>query len=104
MRKGQPFYGPYARKTCGGVHVLFTDRDQAELTPIQFHVMDAVRKLYPETKLFGANRDAMFDKVCGTDRIRRMFQEGRPIEEILAFWRQGVDEFRTRRTEYLLYD
>ncbi len=99
-----PFYGPYARQTCGGVHVLFTDRDAAELTPIQFHVMDAVRKLYPETKLFGQRRDATFDKVCGTDQIRRLFEQGRPLDEVLAVWRQGVDDFRARRTKYLLYD
>ena len=100
----QPYYGPYAKRTCGGVHILFTDRDQAELTPIQFHVMHAVRRLYPETRLFGNRRDAMFDKVCGTDRVRRMFLDGRPIEEIIAFWGQGVDEFRSRRATYLLYD
>ena len=100
----QPYYGPYARKTCGGVHILFTDRDRAELTPIQFHVMHTVRELYPETSLFGNKRDTMFDKVCGTDRVRRMFLEGRPIEEIIAFWGQGVEEFRGRRAKYLLYD
>jgi uncharacterized protein YbbC (DUF1343 family) len=99
-----PFYGPYARQTCGGVHVHFTDRDAAELTPIQFHVMDAVRKLYPETKLFSNDRDAVFDKVCGTDQIRRLFEAGRPLDEILAVWRQGVDDFRARRAQYLLYD
>ena len=100
----QPYYGPYAKQTCGGVHILFTDRDQAELTPIQFHVMHAVRELYPEIRLFGNKRDAMFDKVCGTDRVRRMFLDGRPIEEIIAFWGQGVEEFRGRRAKYLLYD
>ena len=46
----------------------------------------------------------MFDKVCGTDRVRRMFLDGRPIEEIIAFWGQGVEEFRGRRAKYLLYD
>ncbi|MBU0617311.1 MAG: DUF1343 domain-containing protein [Planctomycetes bacterium] len=100
----QPYYGPYAKKTCGGVHILFTDRDRAELTPIQFHVMHAVRQLYPETSLFDNKRDAMFDKVCGTDRVRRMFLDGRPIEAIIAFWGEGVEEFRARRGTYLLYD
>jgi uncharacterized protein YbbC (DUF1343 family) len=100
----QPFYGRHAKTICGGVHVLFTDRDRVELTTIQFQVLDAVRRLYPEMNLFGNNRDAMFDRVCGTDRIRRMFVERRPIDEILDFWRQGVDEFRRRRAKYLLYD
>lgn len=99
----QPYYAHYPKETCGGVHILFTDREKAELTPIQFHVMDAVRKLYPDTKLFGGKRDSVFDKVCGTDRIRKMFVENRPIEEILAHWSEGVEEFRQARAPYLLY-
>ena len=100
----RPFYTRHAGKTCGGVHILFTDRDNVDLTPIQFHVMDTIRRLYPERRLFGNNRDAMFDKVCGTDRIRRMFLEGRPIGEIVDFWRHGGEVFRSRRANYLLYD
>jgi uncharacterized protein YbbC (DUF1343 family) len=99
----QPYYGPCAKKACGGVHVHLVDRDRAELTPIQLHVMDAFRRLYPDLKLFGHGRDAMFDKVCGTDQIRRLFEAGRPIDEILAVWRQGVDDFRAKRAKYLLY-
>lgn len=99
----QPYYATHAKKMCGGVHILFTDRDRAELTPIQFHVMHAVRQLYPDTKLFGNKRDAVFDKVCGSDRIRGMFLEDRPLVEIIAFWQQGVEQFRARRASYLLY-
>jgi len=99
-----PYYGRYAKQTCGGVHVLFTDREKVELTPIQFHVMDAVRLLHPDMKLFGQGRDAMFDKVCGTDRIRRMFLDGCPLDEIIGFWREGLGAFRSARARYLLYD
>ena len=66
--------------------------------------MDAVHHLYPDLKLFGGKRDTTFDKICGTDEIRRLFVDGRPIDEIIAAWRQGVDEFRTRRAKYLLYE
>lgn len=100
----QPYYGRLAKKVCGGVHVLFTDRERAELTPIQFHAMDAVRKLYPDIKFFGQKRDSSFDKACGTDEVRKQFADGKPIDEILAFWRQGVDEFKARRAKYLLYE
>lgn len=100
----QPFYGKYEEKLCGGVHVVFTDRDAAELTTVQFHVMDAVRKVDPAVKFFGAKRDNMFDKVCGTDQIRRLFEAGRPVQDIVDFWRQDVDEFRAKRGKYLLYE
>ncbi len=99
----QPYYSRFAKETCGGVHIVLTDARRAELTPIQFHVMDAVRKLRPETEFFGHKRDGMFDKVCGTDGVRTRLAEGRPIEEVLAFWREGVDAFRQAREKYLLY-
>lgn len=90
-------------KDCGGVQVHITDRDKVELTTIQFHVIDAVRKLYPKQKLFGSGRDEMFDKVCGTDRVRRMFEEGRPIGEIIAFWNADLKTFNRKRERYLIY-
>lgn len=99
----QPFYAAHAKKTCGGVQVVLTDRNAADLTAIQFHAMDALRRLDPEIRFFGAKRDDMFDKVCGTDIIRRLIEQNAPIEDVLRAWRAGVDEFRTAREKYLLY-
>ena len=100
----QPYYGQFAKEPCGGVQILLTDPDRVELTPIQFHALDAVRKLVPDRKPTGDKRDGMFDKVCGTDRIRKLVEAGRPVDEILAAWREGVDEFRAQRAKYLLYE
>lgn len=99
----QPFYGAYSKKTCGGVHIVLTDRNAADFTAIQFHAMDAVRKLDPGIKYFGAKRDEMFDKVCGADTVRKMIEERQPVDEVIKFWRSGVDEFRKQREKYLLY-
>jgi uncharacterized protein YbbC (DUF1343 family) len=90
-------------KPCGGVQIHLVDRDKADLTGIQFHVMEVVKSLYPDVELFGSRRDAMFDKVCGTDEIRRMFLAGTPAEKIIRFWNQGRDDFMKERARYLLY-
>ena len=100
----KPFYASYAKKICGGVQLHITDPEKVHLTSIQFHIMDYVRKNHPEMKLFGNKRDNMFDKVCGTDQIRKMFQEGKPLNEILAVWNEGIEEFKTKRSKYLLYN
>jgi uncharacterized protein YbbC (DUF1343 family) len=98
-----PYYIDHVKgKPCGGVQI-YVDPQRADLTSIQFHIMDEVRTLYPDVRLFGNGRDAMFDKVCGTDRIRTMFEQGRPLKEILAFWSGGLDDFRKDRTRYLMY-
>ncbi|HOB73488.1 MAG TPA: DUF1343 domain-containing protein [Phycisphaerae bacterium] len=99
----QPYYTQYEKQRCGGVQIHITDRDAIRLTPIQFHIMDAVRKLYPDQKLFGNKRDSMFDKVCGTDQIRQAFLDGKPIEEILKIWNSGLEPFMAKRAKYLMY-
>lgn len=100
----QPFYGRLEKKPCAGVQLILTDPRAAELSVIPFHLIDAVSKLKPDTKWFGNKRDDMFDKVCGTDQIRKMFLDGKSIEEILAFWRGGAAEFAAARKPYLLYE
>jgi uncharacterized protein YbbC (DUF1343 family) len=98
-----PYYFRFKDQNCGGVQIYVTDREAVHLTSIQFHVMDIVRKRHPEKKLFGNNRDAMFDKVCGSDRIRKAFEAGRSIDEILRIWNRGLSAFRQKRAPYLLY-
>jgi len=98
-----PYYYEHKDQTCRGVQIYITDRRNVELTPIQFHVMDIVRRRYPEHRLFGGKRDRMFDQVCGTDLIRKAFLDGKSIDEILAIWREGLEDFRSRRAKYLLY-
>lgn len=99
----EPYYGTHAKTPCGGVQIYITDPARADLTGIQFHVMDAVRSMYPDVKLFGNKRDGMFDNVCGTDQIRRMFQAGRPVGEILRHWHGGCGPFLAKRAKYLMY-
>ncbi len=99
----KPYYGTHKKNTCGGVQVYITDPDNVHLTSIQFHVMDYARQKHPEIKLFGSKRDNMFDKACGTNEIRKMFIDGKPIAEILKYWDTGMSEFGKQRAPYLIY-
>lgn len=102
----KPYYiDRFKGQQCGGVQIHITDRDRVELTPIQFHIMDAIRELYPNQNLLGeGKRLDMLSKVCGTDRIGEMLQRNTPSEEIIRFWNSDLDEYTARRTRYLLYD
>ncbi len=99
----KPYYGPNKGRVCGGAQVHLTDPGKAHLTAIQFHVMDVVRKSFTDYKLFDSKRKRSFDKACGTDEIRDLFEASKPIEEILAKWNEGVEDFRKARAKYLLY-
>ncbi len=98
----RPYYHSFEGETCGGVQIVLTDPRRAQLTPIQFHAMDAVMKMHPELAFFGGRRDNMFDKVCGTDLIRKAFADG-GLRKVLTLWNEGVDEFKRARAPYLLY-
>ena len=45
----------------------------------------------------------MFDKVCGTDEIRRQLKAGKSAAEIVQSWKAGEEAFRQQRRKYLLY-
>ena len=101
--------GPYyisrvQGQQCGGVQIHITDRERVDLTSIQFHIMDVVQSLYPQQRLFGNQRDRMFDKVCGTDKMRKMFLEGTPIGQVIRFWNGGRGPYMKMRAKYLLYE
>lgn len=99
----KPYYIRNVGVQNGGAQIHLIDRDKADLTAIQFHIMDVVRTMYPNQKLFGNKRDNMFDKVCGTDQVRKMFEQGRSAADIAEFWNSGREDFTARRAKYLLY-
>ncbi len=47
--------------------------------------------------------NAMFEKLIGTDRVRRMIMEGYTADQIEASWRDQVEAFMPVRRRYLLY-
>lgn len=103
----KPYYGAFKDEVIGGVQLHFTDPAGAPLTAINYHALEALRKvagrdLFAEAVKAGKKFD-MFDKVNGTAGTREALQAGRPAAEIIAGWRAGEDAFRRERQPYLLY-
>jgi uncharacterized protein YbbC (DUF1343 family) len=46
----------------------------------------------------------MFDKVCGSDRIRLDLLAGVSAERIIEKWQPGLRAFLELREEYLIYE
>jgi uncharacterized protein YbbC (DUF1343 family) len=44
-----------------------------------------------------------FDRLAGTDQLRKALETARPVEDIVAAWQPDLDQFRARREKYLLY-
>ncbi|MES1147528.1 MAG: DUF1343 domain-containing protein, partial [bacterium] len=97
-----PTYAIFKGQTCSGVQIGFTDYASAPLTRLNFELMDAARAVKPSIKFF-ASGPKLFDKVCGTDKVRKMYQAGKTSAEIWAAWNSGAEGFRVKRAKYLLY-
>ncbi|MBP5210923.1 MAG: DUF1343 domain-containing protein [Bacteroidales bacterium] len=101
----QPFFGSGAGKEHRGVQIYITDYSKASLTEIQFRVMEATVKNYPGHKPFTASESsyAMFDKVLGTDYIRKTLAKECNFSAIQEFWRKDTEAFKKLSQKYYLY-
>jgi uncharacterized protein YbbC (DUF1343 family) len=102
----KPYYGAQKDVYLHGVQTYITDYKNIPLTLIQFYVIQECHKLYPDKNLFELcepSRLNMFDKVCGTGRVRDAFSKDFTVESIQGIWNKDVDNFRKRAKEYFLY-
>ena len=103
----KPFYGKQEGKQLSGVQIHITDNAKINLTNIQLYVIESLIKLYPNKNPFAladSGRNMMFDKVAGTDEIRKKLSEEISASTIIASWQNRVAEFMKIRKKYLLYD
>lgn len=101
----KPLSGRTAGRLVQGVQYFFTDYDAAPVTLVQFYVMQAVAALYPDRKPFEtATGVGLFDKVCGSDHIRKTFGARYMVSDIIGFWNSDVSDFRKISSRYHLYN
>lgn len=103
----RPFYGAFSGQTIAGVQIHLTDPHRAPLTALNFHALEAVKKLTGRDLFSQAMKNgksfAMFDKVNGTDATRKALQAGTSAASIVKSWKPYEDAFRQQRQKYLLY-
>lgn len=102
----KPYYSVGQGKDLQGVQVHFYDFNKARLSDIQFHVMEIAAKLYPDKAVFknaNTNRFDMFDKVSGSDFIRKEFSVNHSFDDIRAYWIKDETNFRNLSKKYYLY-
>jgi uncharacterized protein YbbC (DUF1343 family) len=100
------YYTDMKDKMLHGVQVHLTDVYKAPLSLIQFYVLQEMKKMYPEKNVFELcqpSRHDMFDKVCGTDKIRKTFEKRFMVEDILPLWTNDVPTFMKKAEKYFLY-
>jgi uncharacterized protein YbbC (DUF1343 family) len=100
-----PYYSVSKGEKVNGVQIHITDYSKVNLTEIQFYFLQEHNKLYPDKDIFGMgdNRFGMFDKVCGTDKIRKMFSENYLYNDMKTYWEKDVNQFKKLSENYYMY-
>lgn len=100
----KPIAGSRKGELVKGLQFFFTDYEKARVTETQFYVMQAVAELYPEQKAFEViSGHGLFDKVCGTDYVRKEFSKRYKVADIVEYWRKDEADFRKLSQKYHIY-
>lgn len=103
----RPFYYDSSGLRYEGVQIHVVNRDRINLTAVQFTILDALYRLFPGKDIFArarADRLDMFDKVNGTNEVRRELMSSKSIDELLRKFDQERAVFMIKREKYLLYE
>lgn len=100
----KPIAGSRKGELVKGLQYFFTDYEKARVTETQFYVMQAVAELYPDKKVFEViSGYGLFDKVCGTDYVRKEFSKRYKVADIRNYWRKDEAAFREMSQKYHIY-
>lgn len=97
--------GSYAGTELDGLRLAITD--YAAFRPVSSAVtlLATIQALHGKSQLWDApgTRPEWFDKLFGTDTLRRGLQSGTPASEIIASWQADLNAFAEQRSPHLLY-
>jgi len=65
------------------------------------YILDAYKHYSNKSKFFLKNR--FFDKLAGSDNLRKQIEAGLSEKKIKQSWQKGLNEFREIREKYLIY-
>lgn len=104
-----PYYGIFKGTPVKGVEVFVDEPDAAQLTLVQFYVMQELHDMYasqspltPTTA--NKNNLKMFDNVVGTKQIRQvLINNNYKVSPILSIWNKDSQQFSEKKQRYHLY-
>lgn len=103
----KPFYSTGKGENLQGIQFYIEDIPESSITLLQFYAMQELAKLYPEKKIFDITTDKsrfnMFDKVCGSDQIRKLFSKNYQVSDMIDYWNKDVKSFKKISSKYYLY-
>ncbi len=105
----QPTFQKHAQQACGGCQIHVTDRDAFRPVITGLALIGMFRRHGPAAFAWRPppyeyeHRLLPIDILAGTDALRTDVESDTPLQGVASRWRVDEDEFRRRRTPYLLY-
>ncbi|MBP5483302.1 MAG: DUF1343 domain-containing protein [Bacteroidales bacterium] len=99
----KPIAGSLKGKLSHGVQFFFTDFERANISLLQFYVMQAVQELWPSHNPYPLKSTRMTDIVCGTDYVRINFGKQLKAADIVDYWNKDAESFKKLSQTYYLY-
>ena len=94
-----PTFHKYQGELCAGVQLHVTDRGAFQPVTTGLYLIATLKSLYPDVFEFRPH----FDRLMGTDSVRKRLEAGDSVESIVASWEPDLERFRKLRAKYLLY-
>lgn len=105
----RPLFQKHAGKSCGGVQIHITDREQFDSMKTGITFLQVIRQIAPESFIW---RDKPYefvdtipaiDLLAGDEQLRLALESDADLEELTESWRQERIEFDAIRHEMFLY-
>jgi uncharacterized protein YbbC (DUF1343 family) len=96
----EPDDGKYGGVEVQGVRLIATDRGLYDPTVTAVALLSEMRRQAGDHWEW---RENSFDRLAGTDRLRRAIEAGEPVDRIVSRWTRELDRFLEERAGYLIY-
>ena len=97
---GQADHPKFEGINCNGVKFKITDKKKFNAVEFGVYLIYSLIKLYPDNFKF---KEDYFDKLAGTNNLRKDLLAGKNPSEIIKSWENQLEEFNEVRKKYLLY-
>lgn len=92
---------PQLGRLCHGVNLSALSEEEIRKKGVNLsYLIDAYRNLNMDDYFFRP----FFERLIGTDYVRKMIEQGKDADEIKAMWKEDVEKFKVQRRPYLLYE
>ena len=92
---------PQLGRLCHGVNLSALSEEEIRKKGVDLsYLIDAYRNLNMDDYFFRP----FFERLIGTDYVRKMIEQGKDADEIKAMWKEDVEKFKVQSRPYLLYE